>query len=229
MLVQSLFSYKYTILQSMTVSQCFFIFLLQKIHRLVIAIKLFPIYCYCKEEIFMIRNILIISCLCFAFTSCMQTQSTVPPKVGTKAKATLNPTKGNNVHGNVTFTAIPEGGIKVVANIDGLTPGKHGFHVHEFGDCSAPDGSSAGGHFNPKKLPHGAPDAHERHAGDLGNIVADEKGHVHFERIDKVIALSGENNIIGRSIIVHEKEDDFSQPVGNAGGRLACGVIEVIE
>jgi Cu-Zn family superoxide dismutase len=143
-----------------------------------------------------------------------------------EAKAILNPTKGNRAQGVVTFTQV-EGGVRVIADVDYLEPGKHGFHIHEYGDCSAPDGSSAGGHFNPKNTKHGAPDAVERHAGDLGNIAADGKGHAHYDRIDKVISLEGPDSIIGRSVIVHANPDDFTtQPTGNAGGRVACGVIE---
>lgn len=156
-------------------------------------------------------------------------QTQPPQKAASKAKATLKPTKGNNVTGEVIFTIVPEG-VKIVADIDGLTPGTHGFHVHEFGDCSAPDASSAGAHFNPANKKHGGPDAEERHVGDLGNIVADEKGHAHYERIDKEIKLSGTNNIVGRSVIVHEKADDFkTQPTGDAGSRQACGRIDAVK
>lgn len=146
-----------------------------------------------------------------------------------KAKAKLYPTKGNQARGEVTFTTVP-GGVLIIADIEGLAPGKHGFHIHEFGDCSAPDASSAGGHFDPTHSRHGSPDAKERHVGDLGNIVADRKGTAHYERIDKIIALDGKDTIIGRSVIVHEKEDDFkTQPAGNSGTRQACGVIEVMD
>src|SRR5438128_10986580 len=93
----------------------------------------------------------------------------------TKAIAVLHPTAGNNVTGSVTFTQSGEV-VKVVADIAGLTPGKHGFHIHEFGDCSSSDGNSAGGHFNPTHRAHGAPDASDRHAGDLGNVEADASG-----------------------------------------------------
>lgn len=142
-----------------------------------------------------------------------------------KAVAALNPTKGNHVQGVVAFTAV-EGGIHIIATIEGLTPGKHGFHIHEFGDCSAPDGSSAGGHFNPTNQKHGGPDHFERHAGDLGNIVADEFGIARYDRVDTVITLNGPQTIIGRSLIVHANPDDFkTQPTGNAGGRVACGLI----
>lgn len=143
-----------------------------------------------------------------------------------KAEAILSPTQGNQVSGVVTFVA--EGDqIRVVADVKGLTPGKHGFHIHEKGDCSAPDGSSAGGHFNPDTHNHGAPDAKDRHAGDLGNIEADKDGNAHYEIVDSIIKLDGPNSIVGRAVIVHEKPDDFvTQPTGNAGNRLACGVIK---
>jgi len=142
-----------------------------------------------------------------------------------KAVAPLAPTKGNDVVGTVTFTKV-EGGVRVVAELTGLKPGEHGFHIHEKGDCSAPDGTSAGGHFNPGKHPHAGPDAAERHAGDLGNITANATGQAHYERVDKELKLTGDDSIIGRSVIVHEKVDDLkTQPTGNAGARVACGVI----
>ena len=129
--------------------------------------------------------------------------------------------------GTVTFTKGTDG-IQVVADVTGLTPGKHGFHVHEFGDCSSPDGNSAGAHFNPTHKQHGAPNAADRHAGDLGNIEADASGKAHLDWKDKVMKLSGPDSVVGRSVILHEKEDDLkTQPTGNAGGRLACGVIGV--
>jgi len=145
----------------------------------------------------------------------------------TKAIAVLHPTAGNNVAGTVTFTASGDS-IKVVADITGLTPGKHGFHIHEFGDCSSTDGKSAGGHFNPTNHQHGAPDATDRHEGDLGNIEADASGKVHLDITDKVLKLTGAESIIGHAVIVHEKADDMkTQPTGDAGGRVACGVIGI--
>lgn len=139
----------------------------------------------------------------------------------------IKPTKGNNVQGLVTFSPV-EGGIKIVADIANLKPGKHGFHIHEFGDCSAEDGSSAGGHFNPTKMKHGGPNSEERHAGDLGNLEADERGYAHYERIDKVLKLTGPESIVGKSVIIHADPDDFfTQPTGNSGGRLGCGVIKL--
>lgn len=143
------------------------------------------------------------------------------------ANAVLSPIKNSGVQGIITFTPV-KNGVKVSANISGLTPGKHGFHIHEFGDISTPDGSGAGGHYNPSQSKHGSPDEHDRHGGDLGNLFADQNGDANLEYIDSHIQLSGENSIIGRSIIVHEKEDDLeTQPTGGAGARIAQGVIGI--
>jgi Cu-Zn family superoxide dismutase len=144
----------------------------------------------------------------------------------TKAIAVLHAASGSQVTGTVTFTKTGDT-VQVIADITGLTPGKHAFHIHEFGDCSAPDASSAGSHFNPMHKPHGAPDAPNRHAGDLGNVEADSTGKAHLELKSNLLKFSGENSILGRGVIVHEKVDDWSQPVGNAGGRVACGVVGV--
>lgn len=142
-----------------------------------------------------------------------------------KVVAGLNPTKGNTAGGIVTFTEV-EGGVRIVADVEGLSPGKHGFHIHEFGDISAPDAASAGGHFNPTKKKHGGPDFLERHVGDLGNIVANEQGYARYDRVDPIIELNGPNSIVGRSVIVHASADDYkTQPAGNSGGRVCCGVI----
>lgn len=143
-----------------------------------------------------------------------------------RAVAIIKPIKGNQVQGKVTFKKVADG-IRIVAEIDGLTPGKHGFHIHEFGDCGGEDGAAAGAHFNPTNQKHGGPDSEERHVGDLGNLVADEKGHAHYERVDKVISFEGNNSIIGRSVIIHADADDYkSQPAGASGAKIACGVIE---
>ncbi|MCG6187104.1 superoxide dismutase family protein [Maribellus maritimus] len=145
----------------------------------------------------------------------------------TKAICVLHPTEGNDVKGTVTFTKTTSG-VDVVADLEGLTPGKHGFHIHEYGDCSKPDGTSAGGHFNPDHKDHGGPADMERHVGDLGNIEAGEDGKAHLELNDTMIKLNGEHSIIGRGIIVHAGEDDLtSQPTGAAGARVACGVIGI--
>ena len=145
----------------------------------------------------------------------------------TKAIAVLNSTHNNKATGIVTFSKT-ELGVKVVADIEGLTPGAHGFHIHQFGDCSAPNADSAGGRYNPEEKPHGAPESRERHAGDLGNLIADERGKAHLERIDSVISIGGQNSIIGHGLIIHAAADDMAtQPTGNAGARVACGVIGI--
>ena len=145
----------------------------------------------------------------------------------TRAIAVISPTKGNSAHGIVTFEVV-DSGVHVTANLSGLTPGRHGFHIHEFGDCSADDALSAGGHFNPFGMPHSMPSSEKRHVGDLGNIEADKDGAVHLEFVDPILKLGGENSIIGRAVIVHEKEDDLkTQPTGNAGARIGCGVIGI--
>jgi superoxide dismutase, Cu-Zn family len=147
----------------------------------------------------------------------------------TKAVAVLIPTKsGAGVSGQVIFTKT-ERGTHVRAEITGLTPGKHGFHVHEFGDASSPDGKAAGGHFNPKgSAVHGDPSkTGPRHLGDLGNIEADASGKATFDKFEQDLPLSGPHSIIGHGVVVHEKADDFGQPVGNAGGRVAVAVIGI--
>ena len=144
-----------------------------------------------------------------------------------KAVAVLHSASGSKVTGTVTFTKTDDG-VRVVADVEGLTPGDHGFHIHEFGDCSAADATSAGGHFNPGKHPHAGPDMPMRHEGDLGNLTADAAGKAHYERVDKDLNLTGDDSIIGRSVIAHEKMDDLkTQPTGNAGARVACGVVGV--
>lgn len=147
----------------------------------------------------------------------------------TKAMATLNPTEGNQVSGTVTFTQESEG-VRVVVNLRGFGgAGMHGFHIHEFGDCSAADGTSAGGHFNPEGVAHAGPDAEKRHVGDLGNLSADENGVATADFVDTMLALSGPHSILGRGVIVHAEADDLtSQPTGAAGARLACGVVEAV-
>lgn len=145
----------------------------------------------------------------------------------TSAVCVVHPTKGSSVNGIVKFASVDDG-IKITADVEGLTPGKHGFHIHEFGDCSGLDGKSAGGHFNPDNKKHGAPDGSDRHVGDLGNLVAGEDGTAHYEWTDTKISFSGINSIIGRAIIIHSGEDDFvTQPTGNAGARLGYGVIGI--
>jgi Cu-Zn family superoxide dismutase len=140
--------------------------------------------------------------------------------------ALLSPASGSTVRGVVSFTREKDK-IRVEASVSGLTPGAHGFHIHEKGDCSAPDASSAGGHFNPSGMPHAGPTEASRHVGDFGNIEADASGNAHYSRLFADVMLEGASSVIGKAVIVHAKADDLkTQPSGDAGGRVACGVIE---
>jgi Cu-Zn family superoxide dismutase len=144
-----------------------------------------------------------------------------------KAVAVIHPTKGNNVFGSVTFSEESQG-LRVKAVLKGLTPGLHGFHIHELGDCSCPDATCTKDHFNPTHQQHGAPESSERHVGDMGNITADKEGNAHYEYVDHYMKLNGPFSIVGRGVIVHAEPDDLvSQPTGNAGSRIGCGVIGI--
>ena len=146
----------------------------------------------------------------------------------TKAEAQMIPTKAGEgkVKGTIWFTK-GEKGMHVQGEISGLTPGEHGFHVHEFGAWSE-DGMASGGHFNPGKAAHASHESAKRHVGDLGNIKADEHGKAVIDIEDDELSFEGPNCILGRGLVVHEKADDLkSQPAGNAGGRLAVAIIGV--
>jgi len=133
----------------------------------------------------------------------------------------------DEITGLVTFTQTDKG-VRIVADVTGLKPGKHGFHIHESADLSAPDLKSAGGHFNPGHAKHGGPDSEMHHAGDLGNLVADEKGHATLDRVFEGLSVAGEKDgVIGHSVVIHAGEDDLkSDPAGNSGARIAAGAIE---
>ncbi|TPP63276.1 Superoxide dismutase [Fasciola gigantica] len=142
----------------------------------------------------------------------------------------------SGVQGTVRFVQESETSpVHIKVDINGLKPGKHGFHVHAYGDTT--NGCiSAGPHFNPTGVDHGGPSDSVRHVGDLGNVEANQNGLAHVEFTDSVISLSGVNSVIGRAMVVHENEDDLgrggheqSKITGNAGGRLACGVIGLTE
>jgi len=145
-----------------------------------------------------------------------------------RAVAVLLPTANSTVAGVVYFAREGEHSVHVTGKITGLKPGLHGFHVHEFGDVTnLNDGTSAGGHFNPEKKPHGKQEDKERHVGDLGNVKADDDGTATIDIKDTMLQLSGPHSILGRGVVVHANEDKFTQPVGDAGGRVAVGVIGV--
>jgi len=116
----------------------------------------------------------------------------------------------------------------VVADVTGFHPGKHGIHIHEYGDLSAVDLSGLGGHFNPTGQEHGGPGDHPHHAGDLGNLIIGDDGQGHLDEVVPGLSLSGPTSIIGRSVVIHENEDDLtSQPAGNSGKRIAAAVIGI--
>jgi Cu-Zn family superoxide dismutase len=144
-----------------------------------------------------------------------------------RASARLQPTQDNTAQGTVDF--VPEaGGVRVIAKISGLTPGVHGFHIHEKGDCSAPDATSAGGHFNPHGVGHGKYDAAVHHTGDLPVLEASAEGEASLDVVLPGLALLGTDGVVGRGLIVHAGADDFvTQPTGNAGARAACAEIRL--
>lgn len=156
-----------------------------------------------------------------ALAGCQSTPTEAP-----RATAGLAATKGNKSVGEVTFEQSGDK-VRVTAQVIGLKPGQeHGFHIHEAGDCSSGDGMSAKGHFNPFGKPHGR--GSERHAGDMPNLQADKNGRAKLVvDLDVITVTPGPASIIGRGVIVHAQPDDYtSQPVGNAGARMACGVIK---
>jgi superoxide dismutase, Cu-Zn family len=147
----------------------------------------------------------------------------------TSAVAVLVPTAGNAISGTVVFSPMA-GGLHVHAHVEGLAPNSsHGFHIHQFGDLRSTDGTSAGGHYNPAGHAHGAPGAAEHHAGDLGNLTANAAGVADLDLdLPGISVNDGPQQIAGRAVVVHITTDDLtSQPVGNAGARIAVGVIGV--
>jgi len=168
------------------------------------------------------RKILAVSALTLA-AGCQSIPADAP-----RATASLQPTKGSSVRGSVSFVQF-DGKVRVTANVSGLRPnGQFGFHIHEAGDCSSGDGMSAKGHFNPLAKPHGHHSTMERHAGDMPNLLSDASGVASMSAdLDVITISSGATSIVGRGLIVHVQPDDYkSQPVGNAGARSACAVIQ---
>jgi Cu-Zn family superoxide dismutase len=152
----------------------------------------------------------------------------VQPEAQPTAMATMNSSSGSSVTGVATFTQVGEKMVTMSLDVQGLTPGEHALHLHQNGDCSAPDASSAGGHWNPTGVDHGKRGEGQFHAGDVINITADAEGKVSWSQdiMGWTIGGSDSTNILNKGIIIHEKLDDFkTQPTGAAGGRVACGVI----
>ncbi len=163
-----------------------------------------------------------------AFSSLVAADATSDHTLATTAAVcVVVPVGDHEVSGTLRF--VQDGDtVHISGVVKGLSPGKHGFHVHEFGDVSGnKDGKSTGGHYNPEATKHGKPSDKERHVGDLGNITADKNGVAKVDITDKVITLCGPHSIIGRSILIHAGADDYGQPTGNAGARVGFGVIGI--
>ncbi len=167
-----------------------------------------------------------------ASTSESSSATAAPPPTSTARSAAVNlaSASGSLVSGKLAVTPMGDG-VHVTGEVGGLTPGStHGFHIHEKGDCSAADASSAGGHFNPSASPHGKAEAGPHHAGDADNLVADAQGVAKVDAHFGGVTLGGgaANDVAGKAVIVHAVADDYkSQPAGNAGARVACGVIAI--
>lgn len=148
--------------------------------------------------------------------------------IGPMARATISPISGSTVSGTVDLSQMGDGSVEVAVRLTGVPPGVHGFHIHENGNCGD-NGNAAGGHYNPTGAPHGAPSADPHHAGDFGNITADANGNVEARFTTRSITVAeGPISAIGRAIIVHANPDDLAtQPTGNAGGRIGCGVVQM--
>ncbi len=162
-----------------------------------------------------------------ALTDTMAADTTTPAV--RMAVAELEPAGDSDVTGRATFTEAAGGGVQVIADVQGLSEGMHGFHVHEDGDCSN-NAQAAGGHFNPDGDPHGAPadPLSEHHRGDMGNIAASAAGTARVDTTFAFLSLEGDTSIAGKALVVHQDRDDLtSQPSGAAGARVACGVIEL--
>lgn len=170
---------------------------------------------------------LLLACVSsLSLSACMRDGASFPAIQ--QAVAVIRPTAGNKANGVVRF--VESGGmVKITAVIGGLNPNaSHALHVHEYGDCTAANGKSAGGHYNPESHEHGKPNEGRQHAGDLGNLAADADGNASYElTVSNITISSGRNPILGRAVIVHAKEDTFAQPTGKAGPRIGCGVIGV--
>jgi Cu-Zn family superoxide dismutase len=151
---------------------------------------------------------------------------TAPAAGAASIEVALAAKSDSKLSGKATFTEV-DGGVKVTVQVAGVAPGKLATHVHEKGDCSAPDAESAGGHFNPAGKQHGLPPGEEHHLGDLGNIdiAADGTGSTEVVVKGASLRAGDPSSFLGRAIIVHAKQDDGGQPVGNAGARIGCGVI----
>lgn len=154
-----------------------------------------------------------------------------PGRLPHGASAQIAPTRGNTASGSLALAAAPNG-VRITGAVQGLLPpdGEFGFHIHEKGDCSAPDASSAGEHFNPTNANHGHPESDSHHAGDMVNLKADAEGIAQIDTsVQEVTLHEGRaTDVLGKALVIHAKPDDYqSQPAGDSGDRIACGVITV--
>lgn len=177
------------------------------------------------------RTLLALAPLALLAAACSGSKSpstAAAPPAGPTAVAAIEARSGSTLTGVAKFVQNGDA-VHVTIDVSNATPGTHAVHLHEKGDCSAPDAASAGGHFNPAHTEHGSPDAAAHHAGDFGNMSVDEEGHGHLELdTTSLTVLPGDRSVDGRAVVVHAKEDDMhTQPTGNAGGRVGCGVVAV--
>lgn len=147
---------------------------------------------------------------------------------GPTASATLSPTSGSSAMGTVRLTQLGDGSVRVSVDLTGVPAGVHGFHIHDKGDCGD-NGNAAGGHYNPASTAHGAPNADPHHAGDFGNVTAGDDGRVKHEFTTRSVTVeAGPMSAVGHAVILHASPDDLvTQPTGNAGARIACGVVQM--
>ncbi|MFP5246511.1 MAG: superoxide dismutase family protein [Thermoanaerobaculia bacterium] len=166
------------------------------------------------------KRVLFLALSLFVLGACASMMS------GPSATATLAPTSGQTASGTVQLRQMSDGAVQVTVDLTGVPEGVHGFHIHEKGDCGD-NGNAAGGHFNPSGVAHGAPSADPHHAGDFGNVTADPQGRVHAQFTTRSVTVGdGANSAVGHAIILHASPDDLqTQPTGNAGARIACGVV----
>lgn len=171
------------------------------------------------------QSLLLITCIIVSIISCKSSRNI---ENSTALNLVFESKSNSTVAGTATFTE-KKGNVTLVAKLTGLKPGVHAIHIHEKSDCSAADGSSAGGHWNPTFKKHGKLGEGEAHKGDIGNFTADENGTgtITFSTAEWCIGCEDQTkNILGKSIIVHANPDDFTtQPTGNAGGRIACTAV----